>query len=48
MVAVPSSRGALASWAGLHAIGGVIGGAMGVFLINALTARGIPAKDVSK
>jgi len=33
-------------WAGLHAVGGVIGGALGVSLINALTARGITAKRV--
>ena len=39
-------RGGILGWAGLHAVGGVIGGAMGVFLMNALTARGILAKGV--
>lgn len=33
--------GGVLSWAGLHAIGGVLGGAIGVFLINALISRGI-------
>jgi len=31
-------------WAGLHAIGGVIGGAIGASLTNALIARGITPK----
>ena len=36
--------GGLLGWAGLHAVGGVIGGAIGVTLMNALIARGITAK----
>lgn len=32
--------GGVLSWAGLHAIGGVIGGAIGVTIMNALTIRG--------
>jgi len=30
-------------WSGLHAVGGVIGGAVGVILTNALAVRGIAA-----
>lgn len=33
--------GGVLGWAGLHAIGGFIGGAVGVIIIAALTARGI-------
>jgi hypothetical protein len=33
--------GGVVGWAGLHAAGGYIGGILGVFLINALTSRGI-------
>ncbi len=41
--------GGILSWAGLHAVGGVIGGATGVSLMNALIARGItPKPKVSK
>ncbi|MDH5447868.1 MAG: hypothetical protein OEY24_05295 [Candidatus Bathyarchaeota archaeon] len=36
--------GGVLSWAGLHAVGGVIGGAVGVSLMNALTVRGIASK----
>ena len=36
--------GGVLGWAGLHAVGGVIGGAIGVTLMNALTARGITTK----
>lgn len=36
--------GGILVWAGLHAIGGVIGGAIGISLTNALTARGITPK----
>lgn len=39
--AVLVNWGGTLSWAGLHAIGGAIGGAIGVFLVNALSARGI-------
>lgn len=42
--AVLQTWGGILSWAGLHAIGGVIGGAVGVSLTNALTARGIAPK----
>jgi len=38
--------GGILAWAGLHAVGGVIGGTAGVFLINGLTARGVTAKDI--
>ncbi len=34
--------GGVLGWAGLHAIGGVLGGAIGVTLMNALALRGIP------
>ncbi len=34
--------GGVAGWAGLHAVGGVLGGAIGVALMNALALRGIP------
>jgi hypothetical protein len=37
--------GGIIAWSGLHAIGGVIGGTLGVTLVNALTARGITAKS---
>ena len=44
MVPVALQRwGGVLAWAGLHAIGGVIGGALGVSLMNALIARGITA-----
>ena len=33
--------GGVLGWAGLHALGGVIGGAIGVSLMNALIARGL-------
>jgi len=33
--------GGVAGWAGVHAVGGVLGGAIGVALINALALRGI-------
>lgn len=37
--------GGILIWAGLHAVGGVLGGVLGVTLINALTLRGIqPSK----
>ena len=36
--------GGVLGWAGLHATGGVIGGAMGVTLMNALIVRGIAIK----
>lgn len=36
--------GGVLGWAGLHAVGGVLGGALGVSLTSALIARGVPAK----
>jgi hypothetical protein len=43
------SWGGVLGWAGLHAIGGVIGGAIGVSLVNALIARNVtPGIDISK
>jgi len=36
--------GGPSAWSGLHAVGGVIGGAVGVILTNALAVRGIAAK----
>jgi hypothetical protein len=39
--AVLVSWGGVLGWGGLHAIGGVIGGAIGVSLINALIVRGV-------
>jgi len=38
--------GGILGWAGLHAIGGAIGGIVGVSLTNALTSRGITPKTV--
>ncbi len=37
--------GGVLSWAGLHAVGGVIGGAVGVIIISALRIRGISAAE---
>ncbi len=39
--------GGVLGWSGLHAIGGIIGGAMGVSLTNALAARNITPKSES-
>jgi len=36
--------GGILGWAGLHAVGGVIGGIIGIILVNALAARGITPK----
>jgi len=33
--------GGVLGWAGIHAVGGVIGGAIGAFLVTALTSRGV-------
>lgn len=41
---VLTSWGGMAGWAGLHAVGGIIGGAVGVTLMNALTVRGLTPK----
>ncbi len=40
--------GGVLGWAALHAAGGVMGGAIGVVLITALTARGIQAKVIGQ
>jgi len=37
--------GGVLGWAGLHAIGGIIGGIVGVSLMNALTIRGIATAE---
>ncbi|MFP3985883.1 MAG: hypothetical protein ACLFU9_07995 [Candidatus Bathyarchaeia archaeon] len=39
--------GGILGWAGLHAVGGVLGGAIGVSLMNALVIRGMAAKTQS-
>lgn len=44
--AVLHTWGGIFGWAGLHAIGGAMGGAVGVSLTNALAARGITPKVV--
>jgi hypothetical protein len=38
--------GGVLVWVGLHTIGGVIGGAIGVSLMNALVIRGITARSL--
>jgi len=40
--------GGVLGWAGLHAIGGVIGGFIGVTLVVGLAARGVRRTDVKK
>jgi len=45
---VPSALvqwGGVLGWAGLHAVGGVIGGAIGVTIMNALSVRGLSPKS---
>lgn len=39
-----ASWGGVVGWAGLHAVGGIIGGAIGVTIMNALTVRGLTPK----
>jgi hypothetical protein len=39
--AVLTQWGGVLSWVGLHAVGGVIGGFMGIALMNALSTRGL-------
>ena len=39
------NSGGVLGWAGLHAVGGVIGGVIGTFLIVALTNRNVMAND---
>jgi uncharacterized membrane protein len=38
--------GGVLGWAGLHAIGGVIGGFIGIALVTALATRGVRRVDV--
>ena len=40
--------GGALGWAGLHALGGVIGGFIGIVLITGLAARGVQRMDVKK
>ena len=40
--------GGVLGWAALHAVGGIIGGAIGAVLITALVARGIQTKVMSQ
>jgi hypothetical protein len=40
--------GGVLGWAGLHAVGGVIGGFIGVTLVTGLAARGVRRTDVKK
>jgi hypothetical protein len=43
-----ASWGGVLGWAGLHAVGGVIGGFIGIVLVTALAARGFRRMDVKK
>ncbi len=44
-----AGKGGILAWAALHAVGGVIGGALGVSLLSALKARGLSANfDILK
>jgi hypothetical protein len=43
-----ASWGGVLGWAGLHAVGGVIGGFIGIVLVTALAARGFGRMDVKK
>ena len=40
--------GGVLGWAGLHSIGGIMGGIVGVSLMNALEIRGISSPETSK
>jgi len=40
--------GGVLGWAGLHAVGGVIGGFIGIALVTGLVTRGVCRKDVKK
>jgi hypothetical protein len=40
--------GGVIGWAGLHAVGGVMGGFIGIALITGLAARGVQRMDVKK
>lgn len=41
------ARGGVVVWAGFHAVGGVIGGALGLVLVRAIGARGVLPTKVS-
>ena len=40
--------GGVSGWAGLHAVGGIIGGFIGVILVTGLTTRGVRSLNVKK
>jgi len=40
--------GGVLGWAGLHAVGGVIGGGIGIALVISLATRGIQRMEVKK
>jgi hypothetical protein len=40
--------GGVLGWAGLHAVGGVIGGFIGIVLVTGLAVRGVQRMDVKK
>jgi len=40
--------GGALGWAGLHAVGGAIGGSIGIVLITSLAVRGVQRIDVKK
>jgi len=40
--------GGVLGWVGLHAVGGVIGGFVGIVLVVGLVARGLPRIDAMR
>lgn len=40
--------GGVLAWVGLHAIGGIIGGSIGIALVIGLTARGLPGINLKR
>ena len=40
--------GGILGWAGLHSVGGIIGGVIGIVLVTGLDARGVRRTDVEK
>jgi hypothetical protein len=40
--------GGVLGWAGLHSVGGIIGGVIGIVLVTGLDARGVRRTDVKK
>jgi hypothetical protein len=40
--------GLILGWAGLHAIGGIIGGFIGAMVVTSLVARGFPTMGARK